>query len=114
MMSAMRTVQTKETREAPAPRPRDGRRSWLGLLLPALLAFALLIGLGVWQIQRKAWKEGLIASLTERLAVPAEALPASKSWPQLDQADDEYRRAQFKAVFEPNRDALVYASATAF
>ena len=54
MMSTMRTVQTKETSGERAPRRRDGRRSWLGLLLPALLAFALLIGLGVWQLQRKA------------------------------------------------------------
>ena len=48
--------------------PRGRRRSWLGLLLPAILAFAVLIGLGVWQLQRKAWKENLIATLTERLA----------------------------------------------
>lgn len=114
MMSAMRTAQTKETREAPAPRPRDGRRSWLGLLLPALLAFALLIGLGIWQIQRKAWKEGLIATLTERLAAPPEALPAANAWPQLDQATDEYRRVKFTAAFDLGREALVFAAATAF
>ncbi len=90
------------------------RRSWIGILVPASLAFCILIGLGVWQIQRKAWKEGLIALLTERLAAPPEALPPSKSWPQLGQAGDEYRRVEFRAAFEPNRDALVYASATAF
>ena len=33
-------------------------RSWLGLLLPAIVAFLILIGLGTWQVQRKAWKEG--------------------------------------------------------
>jgi len=61
-----------------APR-RSWRRSWLGLLLPALLAFIVLIGLGTWQVERKAWKEALIAALTERLAVPPRALPASSS-----------------------------------
>ncbi|MFZ3358066.1 MAG: SURF1 family protein [Xanthobacteraceae bacterium] len=107
-------AQTKsDLRATDPPRPRSGR-SWLGLLLPALLAFSFLIGLGVWQIQRKAWKEGLIASLTTRLAVPAEALPAAKAWPQLDQASDEYRRVTFKAVFDYSREALVFASATAF
>jgi len=46
--------------------------------VPAILAFAVLIGLGVWQIERKAWKEGLIASLTERLAAPAIVLAGGK------------------------------------
>ena len=54
---------------APPKRQRP-QRSWTGLLVPAVLAFAVLVGLGTWQIQRKAWKEGLIASLTERLAGP--------------------------------------------
>jgi surfeit locus 1 family protein len=76
--------------------------------------FCILIGLGVWQLQRKAWKEGLIASLTERLAKPPQALPTPKSWPGLDAAEDEYRRVEFDAAFEPGREALVYASATAF
>jgi surfeit locus 1 family protein len=40
------------------------------LLIPALLAFVVLIGLGSWQLQRKAWKEGLIAALDAQLAAP--------------------------------------------
>ncbi len=35
--------------------PQPPRRSWLGLLLPALLAFIVLVGLGTWQVERKAW-----------------------------------------------------------
>ena len=97
-----------------APGRRSGRRSWLGLLAPAVLAFAVLIGLGVWQIQRKAWKEGLIASLTERLAAPPKGLPAAKSWTQLDQATDEYRRVHFTTTFDLGQEAFVFASATAF
>jgi surfeit locus 1 family protein len=42
--------------------PGKKRRSRVGLLMPALLAFFVLIGLGTWQLQRKAWKEGLIAA----------------------------------------------------
>jgi surfeit locus 1 family protein len=89
-------------------------RSWLGLLVPALLAFAILISLGVWQIKRKAWKEGLVALLTEQLAAPPQALPAATAWPQLDQARDEYRRFTFSATFDNNREALVFAAASAF
>src|ERR1700733_4898335 len=88
------------------------RRSWLGLLVPAILAFAILIGLGVWQIERKAWKEGLIASLTERLAMPPVALPGASDWPRLDRAGDEYRHVKFTAAFDNSREALVFAAAS--
>jgi surfeit locus 1 family protein len=90
------------------------RRSWLGLLVPAIIAFAVLIGLGVWQIERKAWKEGLIAELTERLAAPPQALPPAQDWAKLDQAGDEYRRVSFTAQFDNGREALVFASASGF
>jgi surfeit locus 1 family protein len=103
----------------PSGRGRGGRsgrggRTWLGLLLPTLVAFAILIGLGVWQIERKAWKEGLIADLTERLAAPPQALPPPRDWPALDAARDEYRRVSFTAQFENDKEALVFASASGF
>ena len=103
-----------EAPEPHAPRRRDGRRSWLGLAVPAAIVFAVLIGLGVWQIQRKAWKEGLIALLTERLAAPPQALPSPAAWARLDPAKDEYRPVEFSATFDHSREALVFASATAF
>jgi surfeit locus 1 family protein len=78
------------------------------------LLFAALIALGTWQLERKAWKEHLIATLSERLAAPPSALPMPIAWPRLDQADDEYRRVKFTATFEPDKDALVYAAASAF
>jgi surfeit locus 1 family protein len=93
---------------------RGARRSWHGLLVPSLLAFAALIALGTWQLERKAWKEGLIASLGERLAAPPEALPAPGDWPSLARADDEYRRVRFSAVFDYAGEALVYGAASAF
>jgi len=97
-----------------APAETEKRRPWLGLLLPALLAFAVLVALGTWQIKRKAWKEGLIAALTERLAAPPVAIPAPNTWANLDQATDEYRRVKFTATFDSDKEALVYAAASAF
>jgi len=88
------------------------RRSWLGLLLPALLVFIVLIGLGTWQVERKAWKEALIAALTERLAAAPIALPAM--WQNFDPASDEYRRVKFTAQFDHAAEALVYGAASAF
>jgi surfeit locus 1 family protein len=96
------------------PAATKPRRSWLGLLIPALAAFAILIGLGTWQIERKAWKEGLIAVLTQRLAAPPVALPAPATWAALDAARDEYRRVTFTAAFDNTKEALVYAAASSF
>ncbi len=90
------------------------RRSWVGLLIPALLAFIVLIGLGTWQVQRKAWKEGLIAQLDAQLAAPPIALPSPAAWPQLDRQENEYRRVTFQATFDNSKEALVYAAPSNF
>src|SRR5207248_7577611 len=81
---------------------------------PALFAFVVLIALGTWQLQRKAWKEGLIATLTERLGVAAQVIPPAAAWATLDRARDEYRRVKFTATFDNAREALVFAAASAF
>jgi surfeit locus 1 family protein len=88
-----------------------------GLVLPGLLAlaaFAVLIGLGTWQLERKAWKEALIESLESRLAADPVPLPPSEQWPNLDPAKDEFRRVVVFATFEPNEEGLVYATGSAF
>jgi surfeit locus 1 family protein len=94
------------------PRPR--KRSWFGLFIPAVVAFTILIALGTWQIQRKAWKEALIASLTERLAAPAKELSPPADWPKLDRTRDEYSRVKFEARFDNSREALVFAAPSTF
>ncbi len=52
--------------------------------LAALTAFAVLIGLGTWQLERLKWKETLIAHLEARSAAVPVALPADLSDPDLD------------------------------
>jgi len=99
--------------ESRRPR-RTSSRGWLGALLPAALVFVVLIGLGTWQVQRKAWKEALIAALTERTNAPPIALPAAKDWPSLDPARDEYSHVKFTAQFDNAAEALVFGSASAF
>jgi surfeit locus 1 family protein len=87
-----------------------------GLLLPclaALVALAVLVSLGTWQLERKAWKEGLIATLTERLAAPATDLPPRTSWGRLTAATDEFRRVTFRAELLTDHEALVYTPGSA-
>ncbi len=90
------------------------RRSWTGLLVPALLVFVVLVGLGTWQLQRKTWKEGLIATLNAQLAVPPMALPPRAAWPSLDQQNNEYRRVTLTVAFDNTKEALVFAAPSAF
>jgi len=97
-----------------ASTPAPHRRSWVSLLIPALIAFVVLVGLGSWQIQRKAWKEGLIASLDAQLAAPPIALPAPAAWAGLDRAKDEYRRVTFSATFDNSKEALLFAAPSTF
>jgi surfeit locus 1 family protein len=93
---------------------RAASRSIFGATVAAVVGFAILIGLGTWQLQRKAWKENLIATLTARLAAAPQALPPQARWPALDADEDEYRRVSLHAEFQPGQSALVYAAASAF
>lgn len=99
----------------PVPRGRRHLPPWLngrGLLsgLAVLAAFLVLLGLGTWQLQRKAWKEGLLATLSERLSAAPVPLPAPREWAQLNQAGDEFRRVTLTADFLHDREALVYTA----
>ena len=97
--------------------PAGGQRRRRGLLVPALFtlaSLALLIGLGVWQLERKAWKEALIDSVTRRMDAAPEPLPPPDRWAGLDAARDEFTRVTFHGTFENDREALVFAGASAF
>ncbi|WP_282059828.1 SURF1 family protein [Roseobacter litoralis] len=59
------------------------------LVVIGLGGAAILISLGVWQIQRLAWKEGVIAEIDSRIAADPVSLPA-----QLDRARDAYLPVQ--------------------
>jgi cytochrome oxidase assembly protein ShyY1 len=86
----------------------------VGPAIAALIVFAGLVGLGFWQLDRKAWKEALIATLGQQLAAAPAELPPPERWPSLDPAADEYRRVRFAAEILPNEEALVYTSGSAF
>ncbi len=89
------------------------RRGAAGLGLFTLAMVALLIGLGIWQLQRRVEKHALIAALTERLAAAPQALPPPSQWSSLTQAHDEFRRVRFSATFEARPDAMVYSAGSA-
>ncbi|MEM6939605.1 MAG: SURF1 family protein [Pseudomonadota bacterium] len=57
----------------------------LFLILVGLGGAAILVALGVWQLQRLAWKEGVLADINARIGAAPVAVPASP-----DTAADNY------------------------
>src|SRR5476651_2379479 len=80
----------------------------------AVVGVAILIGLGLWQLDRRVWKENLIATVTARLARAPEDLPSRESWPRLVPEGNEYTRVKFPAEFLAGQEALVYTAGSAF
>jgi surfeit locus 1 family protein len=86
------------------------RRGVLEPTVFTVVGVAILIGFGIWQLDRKAWKENLIATVTQRIARAPEDLPPRASWTQLAQDSNEYRRVTFPAEFADGQEALVYTA----
>lgn len=87
------------------------RRAWTALVAPglaALVALAILLGLGTWQIERKAWKEDLITRIVRQTRAEPVAPPASDTW---DPARDEFRHVRVSGRFLNDRETLVHGLA---
>ena len=92
-------------------KPRRKRKSSiLDATLMTLAGLVILIGLGVWQLDRKVWKENLITTLNTRLGRAPEDLPPRASWAQLREDKEEFRRVVFPAEFLDGEEALVYTA----
>ncbi len=73
-------------------RPSSFRR-W-GMIVTGIAGVLILIGLSIWQIQRLAWKQGVIETLEERLALPPIALPK-----MFDPQRQEFSRVRIEGEF---------------
>ncbi len=74
----------------------------LVLVLPALL---ILLGLGTWQMQRKAWKEGLIAQINARVHAPPVALEDAE---KQTAENHEYARVKARGTFRHEAEQLLW------
>ncbi|ANC87400.1 SURF1 family protein [Sphingomonas sp. NIC1] len=82
-----------------------GRAITTGLLL---FVIAALIGLGVWQLERRTWKLALIAHTEAMLAQPPVPAPGPDRWPAIGK-DDVYRPVVVRGHYRTNADTLVQA-----
>lgn len=85
----------------------QGKRVFL--LALCILGLLLFGGLGVWQVQRLAWKRDLIARVDARIHQAPVPASGKTGWSSLDLRDAEYRRVQARGVFLHEAETLVDA-----
>jgi surfeit locus 1 family protein len=85
--------------------------AWRSLVAPglaSLIALAILISLGVWQVERKTWKEGLIARIVSQSRAAPVAPPSAEAW---DAATGEFRHVRLSGHFLNDKETLVHGLA---
>src|SRR5882757_10437463 len=82
-------------------------RPYPGLTIACALLFALLCGLGAWQLERLQWKLALIARVNGHMA--SAPLPLDRI--QAMNGDDvQYRRVTLKGHFDHAHEAYVFTT----
>ncbi|WP_211910926.1 SURF1 family protein [Tardiphaga alba] len=92
-----------------AERAPRGKVTLTLLAVLALLGIAGFTALGLWQVERRAWKLDLIARVDQRSHAAPAAAPGPAAWLAISRNDDEYRRVTVTGTFLPNADTLVQA-----
>jgi surfeit locus 1 family protein len=78
----------------------------IALALVAMLGF---VALGVWQVERRAWKLDLIARVDAGTRAAPVVVPGPAQWPGMDVRASEYRRVMATGNFLHDRETLVQA-----
>jgi surfeit locus 1 family protein len=82
----------------------------IGFTIVTLAALALLIGLGVWQLQRLEWKRGLIAEIETRTKAQPISLAERRSG-KGRRRSELYPRVRVAGRFENDKERHLYAIA---
>jgi len=93
---------------APAPETgsRRGRLVFFAMTCLLTLVFA---ALGVWQLQRRAWKLDLIARVEARIHAAPVTAPGPAEWPGVDAVAYEYRRVALQGRYLDVPETLTLA-----
>jgi surfeit locus 1 family protein len=75
----------------------------------ATIGVAVLMGLSVWQLERRVWKLDLISRVVQRVHAAPVSAPGPSSWPHINATDDAYRRVSVTGRFFGARETLVQA-----
>jgi surfeit locus 1 family protein len=85
---------------------RDKRLLWPALA--AIAGLALLISLGTWQLQRLAWKQGLVGAIQERVHAKPVTMAAIEDRASLG-GDVEYARVAVEGQYLNDHEIHLYA-----
>src|SRR5689334_15596102 len=82
-------------------------RPYPGLTIACVILFAILCGLGAWQLERLQWKLALIATVNSHMAaapVPLDEILA------MNRDEAQYRRVSLSGRFDHGREAYVFTT----
>src|SRR4051812_28970978 len=82
-------------------------RPYPGLTIACVLLFAILCGLGAWQLERLQWKLALIARVDSNMA--AAPLPPGQLL-AMNPDDAQYRRVTLPGQFDHAKEAYVFTT----
>ena len=83
-------------------------RSLVAPAIATLVALAILVSLGMWQLERKVWKESLIAQIEARAHGAPGEIVAESAWPAWRAAEDEFRRVRLTGTYLHDLEAPVH------
>lgn len=95
----------RNPRPGRAPRPGPGRFVLGAAILCAIAGF---LALGVWQVERRAWKLDLIAQVEARLRADPIAAPGPAGWPGISR-EDAYTRVRASGRYLHDHEVAVQA-----
>jgi surfeit locus 1 family protein len=90
---------------------RPGLASLLPAALATLVVLGVLVALGSWQLQRKAWKEDLIEKIEARAHGAPASIPPEGEWPAWQAEAHEFRRVSVMGRFLHDREIAVHGLA---
>ena len=93
----------------------EARAQLLGTLAgpaaAATLAFAALVGLGVWQLHRLTWKQTILARIDARIHQAPAPLPPAQQWSSLKPDNYDYVHVVVKGRYLPDSEVLIFRAA---
>lgn len=84
------------------------RRSLIVLTVFTAGAFAILLALGFWQLERKAWKDDIVAKIEARAYGSPVAPPPEAAWSGFKRDALDYQRVTLAGTFRHGEEALVH------